>query len=91
LSSTTLLPARLDAYDSPGVTQNPMVQVLLDGLQKGRSYPFFSMWGLLEDRLVPVLSQVWKDVLKDRGSDLDLILTKHLEPLARKLSMTFRT
>lgn len=91
LDFTTLLPARTEAYYSSEVSRHPLAPVLLDGLKKGHSYPFFSMWGMLEDRLVPVLSSIWRDVLNDRGSDINLILTRHLDPLVRKLQLTFRT
>lgn len=91
LNSTTLLPARLDAYQEPGIGDNPMIVVLLEGLKRGRSYPFFSMWGMLEDRLVPALSNIWRDVITDRGADLNLLLTRHLEPLARRLNLTFKS
>jgi len=83
-----LLPTRLDVLTDPSLTANPLFRALSTNAQRGRSFPPVKLWGLVETQLSQALAAVWRDVLADPGADLGPILTRHLGPLARRLSTT---
>jgi multiple sugar transport system substrate-binding protein len=82
-----LLPVRQDTLNTSFFAEQPYYQAMTQALQVGRSFPSFSMWGLVEDGLITGLAEIWSDVLTDPNVDLDVTIVKHLDPLARRLSL----
>ncbi len=82
-----LLPVRLNVLGEPPFTDQPNLQVMESGLRNGRSFPSFSLWGLIEDALIAALTQLWADVLADPHLDLETSIAERLEPIGRQLDM----
>ena len=83
-----LLPVRNEVLRTPPFSTEPFYQVLSRGLQTGRSFPAMRLWGLIEDRLVPALGNIWQRVLAEPEPALDAIIQSELEPLAQRLNQT---
>lgn len=81
-----LLPTRPDLLDSPLFTDDPGYEVMGRALRTGRVYPSIPRWGLIEDRLSGALTQVWADILAEPHPEVEVILRRHLEPLANRLN-----
>jgi multiple sugar transport system substrate-binding protein len=86
--STGLLPVRLDLLSEPPFTDDPAHQVMARALRAGRAFPLFARWGLIEDSLVDALGQIWTDILGNPNPDVEAIVQRQLEPLARRLNLT---
>jgi len=82
-----LLPSRLDALASPPFSTDPLWQLTIQGLMKGRSFPVTRSWGLMEDRLTSELHAVWTEVFSNPDLDLDAVIAKHMNPLAQRLDL----
>ncbi len=83
-----MMPARLEALADSFYAGDPYYQVLAEALQKGRAATRFSLWGMVEDKLTATFAQIWRDIFSQPGADLDDILAKHLDALARRLDIT---
>jgi len=86
LPNFSLLPTRPDLLSAPPFTDDPAHQVMGQALKTGRVYPSIPRWGLIEDRLSASLSQIWADILAEPHSEVEVILRRHLEPLANRLN-----
>ena len=86
-----LLPSRHDVLSNPPFSDDPFYKVMAQGLKAGRSFPSIPLWGLVEEKLNEVLGHLWADLLADPHLDLEKAITEHLEPLARRLSLTLRS
>ncbi len=84
---TEFLPVRHDVLDAPPFGTDPVYRTMAQGLKTGRTFPSIAAWGLVEDKILPTLEQIWKDVLSGSSQDLDAIIAKHIEPLAQRLDM----
>jgi ABC-type glycerol-3-phosphate transport system substrate-binding protein len=84
---TNYLPVRHDVLDAPPFGTDPIYRTMAQGLRAGRTFPSISAWGLVEDKILPTLEQIWKDVLAGSSQDLDAIIAKHIEPLAQRLDV----
>ncbi len=82
------LPTRLDALAAPPFSTEPHFRGLARALTKGRPYTPRALGGLLEDKIGAALVSVWADLIAAPDQDLELILTRWLEPLARRLDLT---
>ena len=71
----------------PVIADDPMYRVMGQSLKTGRSFSSEHLWGLVETRLTDTLPLVWNDVLAVPEPDLDEILNKRLNPLARRIAM----
>jgi multiple sugar transport system substrate-binding protein len=83
-------PTRLDVMQSPPFSTDAFHQILMDGLNSGRSFPAITRWSIVEDRLTQVLSQLWEDVLSHPNRDIDAIIADRLVPLANRLDNTLK-
>jgi ABC-type glycerol-3-phosphate transport system substrate-binding protein len=81
------LPVRLDVLDGPPYTTDPHYRVTVEALRTGRPYPSFVQWGLVEDRLSAAFIRLWDDILADPGQDLEVVIARHLKPVARRLAV----
>ncbi len=82
-----LFPTRLEALAAPPFATHPFWQLATRGLRTGRSLPVTRSWGLMEDRLSLALAALWGDVLADPEGDLDEVIRRRLEPLAKRLDL----
>ena len=86
-----LLPTRHDVLSNPPFSDDPLYQVVAQGLEMGRSFPSVPLWGLVEEKLNEVLGHLWADLLANPSLDLEEAVAEHLEPLARRLNVTLRS
>jgi multiple sugar transport system substrate-binding protein len=84
---TGLLPVRMEALADPFYTSDPFNRVLVEALQNGRIPTQFALWGMVEDKLSTSFAQVWADIFTRPGGNLEAILARHLEGLARRLDI----
>jgi multiple sugar transport system substrate-binding protein len=85
---TGLFPVRRDALESEAFANEPLYQAASESLKRGRSFPALTMWGLVEDKLSAELTQIWSSLLTHPELEVEATIAKHLDPLARRLSMT---
>lgn len=80
------LPVRLDALSSPPFSTDPLYKSIVEALKSGRSYQVNRLWGMVEERLIAELNQIWAALFTDPTADLDALLDQHLPPLAERLN-----
>jgi len=81
------LPVRQEALASPPFSTEALYQPIVASLHTGRSYRIRRLWGLFEEKLIAGLNQVWADIFANPEADLDAILNKHFDPLAKRLDL----
>jgi multiple sugar transport system substrate-binding protein len=82
------LSVRLDALDHSPLAFEPNYQVMVRALKTGRTFPQIALWGLMEEKIALALDNIWEEVLAEAQPDIDAIMSKHLDPLARRLEQT---
>jgi multiple sugar transport system substrate-binding protein len=82
------LPAYIPAWKKIQFIPEPHFSVVMNALQKGRSFPIGQLWGLVEKRLTDALPIVWERVLDSDENDVEKILAEMLVPLARRINIT---
>ncbi len=80
------LPVRLEALASPPFSTEPLYKSIVEALKSGRSYQVNRLWGMVEERLIAELNQIWAELFADSAADLDALLDRHLQPLADRLN-----
>ena len=70
----------------PAFTDDPVRAMLKQALRAGRSVPALRLWGLIEDKLIHVFTQLWTEILEWPAPDIDALLGKYLPPLAEQLN-----
>lgn len=80
------LPVRLDALGSAPFSSDPLYKSVVEALKSGRSYQVSRLWGMVEERLVAELNQIWAQLFADPSTDIDQLLDQQLEPLAERLN-----
>jgi multiple sugar transport system substrate-binding protein len=83
---TGLLPARMDALNSPPFTQDAIWQVMAEGIKTGRAFPAIHLWGMIEDKLSASLGRIWTKVVNDHSVDTSALIHNELNPLAQRLN-----
>jgi multiple sugar transport system substrate-binding protein len=79
-------PTRLDVMQSAPFSTDAFHQILIDGLNSGRTFPAINRWSIVEDALTQVLSQLWEDISSNPNQeDMDIIIANRLVPLANRL------
>lgn len=84
---TSFLPVRRDTWSLPPFSTDPHYQAMYQALLHGRALSPISLWGLVEERLAPVLGQVWAELRSNPATDLPALLRNCLEPLAQRLNI----
>lgn len=84
---THLLPARHAALDRM-LADEPYFTPMIQTLRSGRAFRQAPNWGLVEDRLHRALIAVWQELCASPTPDLDRALSRHLDPLVRRLETT---
>jgi ABC-type glycerol-3-phosphate transport system substrate-binding protein len=79
-------PTRPDVIQNPPFSNDVFHQILMDGLNSGRSFPAISRWAIVEDRFIHLLGQLWDEVLADPNPDIDAIISNPLDQLCKRLN-----
>ncbi|MBN1217527.1 MAG: extracellular solute-binding protein [Anaerolineae bacterium] len=86
IARSGLLPGRREALGAPPFTADPHYRVVGESLKKGRSFRATYLWGLIEDKLVITIGQLWRELLADPELDIEQTVSKYIEPLAKELN-----
>jgi len=86
LGKNSLLPARLDALNTPPFTTDPRYQTISHSLKIGQSFSAARMWGLVEDKLTIAISRIWAELLDNPDSSVEETVAKYIDPLAGELN-----
>jgi len=81
-----ILPARLEVFKR--LEEEPMYAPVVKALMTGRSFRKFKLWGLIEDRLSPAISQIWQALYSKENPNLEEEIARVLDPLERRLQLT---
>jgi multiple sugar transport system substrate-binding protein len=80
-----LLPAVVEALNEEPFTTDRLWRSAVQAVKAGRAVPITRSWGLMEDRLTTEFAGVWQVFFDDPTLDLVTVLTRRLEPLAKRL------
>jgi multiple sugar transport system substrate-binding protein len=80
-----LLPAVVEALSEGPFTTDRLWRSAVQAVKAGRVVPITPSWGLMEDRLATEFAAVWQVFFDQPALDLITVLTRRLEPLARRL------
>jgi len=83
---TGLVPARLEALNR--IESNPVYGPMIQSLKTGRAYKRTPLWGLVEDRLLEAMQNIWHRIFSDPDPDIDLILRSALAIPEERLNLT---
>jgi len=95
---STVLSARPDVLAREPFASDPFYAALASQLQTARSFPFFRLWGMVEDRLTKAMATIWRGVL-EQASDtspesasvqkeaIASLVAETLQPLAHRLDI----
>jgi ABC-type glycerol-3-phosphate transport system substrate-binding protein len=81
-----MLPARIDALETYPLPREDFRPVVKQALQTGRELPDFSLWGLIESRLVTALAKLWDDIYANPNGDLDDLVARQMAVTTRRLN-----
>lgn len=85
------IPARLDALQDTFPAGHPLAEVIALVHQHGRAHPCVSLWRRVEFQLAQALNDVRHELGASdlrRPVDLEMLLRRHLDPLAQRLDLT---
>jgi hypothetical protein len=83
-----LLPARRDLLAQPPFNSDLHYQKISEALEAGRSCSRITMWGLVEDRLIAALAQIWDQVRADPAQNIAALVEQTMNPLTLRLNET---
>ena len=83
---TGLIPARLEALKE--VEADPLYAPLVLALKTGRAYRSTRLWGLVEERLVDSLENIWNRLFSDPDPDLEQIIKSNVSGPEARLNLT---
>jgi multiple sugar transport system substrate-binding protein len=83
-----LFPTRLEVLTREPFQSDLFYQMASEGLQTGRAFPTFSLWGLVENKLAEAFRAIWNDILLDPVADSHAIVDRHLNDTAQRLNST---
>jgi multiple sugar transport system substrate-binding protein len=81
-----LLPVRMDVLSELEQSGDPKMQMYLHALSSGRTIPNVPLWSVIEERMMDVFGQIWRDIQAQPEADLETIIADHLEPLVKRLN-----
>jgi len=79
-------PANLEALNQ--VEMDPTYLPLIQSLREGRALKRVPLWGLIEDKLVKALNQIWQKIFASSDPNIDQIIKETLLPLEDRLNIT---
>lgn len=81
----SLFPSRT-ALLAENLRPDPVWSASVESLQKGRTFPVASLWGLVEDRLSVEIGKIWADIaINPNSQDIEGIVHRHITALAERL------
>lgn len=88
MNEMNLLPARNEAFQQPPFTTNQFYQSVVQALRNGRSFTATYLWGMVEDRLSALISNLWQELFKNPSLDLRQMIDHELNKMAQRLDRT---
>lgn len=86
-----LLPTLHKSWQQPPLSTDPLYQALYKTLSRGRSYPSVPLWGVVEQKLLGAVGDVWNSLFRQENPDLDAILDENFVPLAHRLELSLNS
>lgn len=83
-----VLPSRRSVLDSPSFKGEFGYDVISRSLQRGKAFEAAYLWGLVEDRLIAFVHEIWQQLFADPQLDLEGVMDKKLTLLAKRLDTT---
>jgi multiple sugar transport system substrate-binding protein len=80
------LPARIEALEQ--LKNEPFYAPVIQTLMRGRSFRRMKLWGLIEERMMHALAQVWQALYANENANIDEEIAKVFDPLERRLQLT---
>lgn len=81
------LPVRLDALTGAPFGTDALYRPIVEGLKTGRSYQVSRLWGLIEEKLVAELNDIWATIFDQPEPDVAAVLARRLPALAERLDL----
>ncbi len=88
VQTSGLFPTRLEVLTREPFRSDPFYQMAGEGLRAGRTFPTFSLWGLVENKLAEAFTAIWADILLTPKADIHAIVDEHLNDTAQRLNST---
>ena len=85
---TYSLPAYIPGWEKVQFFAKPQLEIVLNALKKGRSFPIGQLWGLVEKRLTDAMPIIWERVFEKGGDAVEQTLSETIVPLARRINIT---
>jgi multiple sugar transport system substrate-binding protein len=80
-----MLPVRVSALDVTPFSTDAHYRVFADALRVGRALTPVTLWGMMEEKLIAALGDIWAEITKQPGGSVEEILHDILDPLANRL------
>jgi ABC-type glycerol-3-phosphate transport system substrate-binding protein len=81
-----ILPTRLDALKR--VEEEPLYAPVMKALMTGGAFRNYRLWGLIEDRLIVAISQIWQTLYTKENVNIEEEIANVIDPLERRLQLT---
>jgi multiple sugar transport system substrate-binding protein len=88
VQTSGLFPTRPDVLAREPFQSDPFYQMAGGGLQAGRAFPTFALWGLVESKLAEAFTAIWDDILTDPAVDIHTVIDEQLNETAQRLNST---
>ncbi len=88
VQASGLFPTRLEVLAREPFRSDPFYQMAGEGLRTGRTFPTFSLWGLVENKLAEAFTAIWADILLTPEANIHAIVDEHLNDTAQRLNST---
>jgi len=82
------IPARLEAAEALYGPDHPFYETVHKSSQTGRPYPQAAIWRRIEFQLASALNEILNEAISDPSTELQPLISSHLEPLAHRLNLT---
>lgn len=80
------LPARVEALKR--LEAQPFYAPVVETLRRGRSFRKIKLWGLVEERLMNAITEIWQALYAKENANIDEEIERVLGPLERRLQLT---
>jgi multiple sugar transport system substrate-binding protein len=80
------LPTRVEALKM--LEAEPFFAPVVEALARGRSFRKIKLWGLIEERLMVGIQQIWQTLYANENANIEEEIARVLDPLERRLQLT---
>jgi ABC-type glycerol-3-phosphate transport system substrate-binding protein len=84
------LPARVEVLKELYPPESPLHHAFTRASESGRAYSAVPLWRRLENQIAQGLSLCLREARENPSMDVEMILHKHLDPLAERLNLTLK-